>query len=727
MKTTMEISSRSELDRTAPGHVLAAGTVLVPMLNLGVATDLIQLAGILASPPSANTSRTRSPRPFPSPATGFAAARVVVVGVVEVPPDQPLTTGLVMARSYRALLDFLPSEVEVAGTQVRVDRIVKVARDVSSAVHEAAADEQAGLVLLYWKGYARNPKRHVYGRIADAILRNPPCDVALVRSEGWRDSRRILLPVRGGPAAERALRLALALGEYLHLPISVMHNVPQGEKGHRNGAGLAEARGEEPYIVFNEYLKDLEQAAGAHIERILSVGGDPAASLLAEAHRSDLVIMGTPPPPGRGESPSSGPITLKMSEEKGPPLLLLRAPEPLDFAHYRRKARMYGAEEPAARRRARASRKSWDDMPFENWFVENTFHGDEFKDPEAFLEAKRRSGLSISVALLTSNDGDHIYSTITGLNRVLVEMHPIADQIAVIDAGSSDGTPEIARSLGVEVYSSADLLAGKGNLHGRGESWWKSLSVLRGDVIVWLDPRARRFHPSTAMCLAGPLLRVPTLQLVKAYGPPERDKLAEGKRKARPVPGRPDGNYAPVDMSWGGFVMPRPDADHLSSRIRVQALRPEDLHALDPAQVASLPPRTILQVLSPSLAAVIAPFGRDMAGRREAMLSLPAFIGGNFEVGLLLSVAAEYGTRSIAQVELRHARPAPPPQPGLRGAIDLLQALSRRLHDPGMRRRAAETAERLQKSIEGEAATPGFEVRALGPVERPPMQPILQE
>jgi hypothetical protein len=49
-----------------------------------------------------------------------------------------------------------------------------------------------------------------------------------------------------------------------------------------------------------------------------------------------------------------------------------------------------------------------------------------------------------------------------------------------------------------------------------------------------------------------------------------------------------------------------------------------------------------------------------------------------------------------------------------------------------MRRRAAETAERLQRSLEGDAVRavedalgPVFEVRALGPVERPPMLPII--
>ncbi|MFL5333743.1 MAG: hypothetical protein ACJ8H8_11310, partial [Geminicoccaceae bacterium] len=627
-----------------------------------------------------------------------------------------------------------------------------------------AIDEQAGLVLLHWKGYSRQPRRYTYGMVADGILEHPPCDVALVRPEGWRASRKIFLPVRGGPSAERALTLALALAEHLSLPLSVMHNVPRrvgsGEWVVASGseppgpllatgpsalpanttplATRAEARGEEPYIVFNRYLKAAEEQAGVQIERILTAGGDLAATLQAELRQSDFVVMGTTPPSPDARPWSSMP--LKVSEEKGPPLMLVHTPQPLDLAGYRRKVRRHASPHGPKKQ---DSPPAWEDMPFEHWFVENTFHGDEFKDPEAFLEAKRRSGQTISVALLTSNDAAHIHSVIMGLRKVLVEMHPIADQIAVIDAGSSDGTPDIARSLGAEVYSCAELLPEKGNLHGRGESWWKSLAALRGDILVWLDPRARRFHPSTAMSLAGPLLRVPTLQLVKAYGlrPGVRDQGSgiRGRKHGAIADRLPaaigpssDGDYAPVDISWGGFVMPGLDAEEPAGRIRVQALKPEDLQALGAAQIAGMPPRTILQVLCPSLAAVIAPFSRDFAGRRPAMLSLPAFIGDNLEAGLMLSVAAKYGARAIAQVELRHAEPAPPPQPALSNAIDVLQVLARRIQDPSMRRRAAETAERLQHSLEGEAVHilkdamgPVFEVRALGPVERPPMLPIL--
>ena len=171
-------------------HVHTTGTVLVPMLNLGVATDLIQMAGTLAL--GMQNAYVGGNLPL-----SRIQSRVVVVGVVEVPHDQPLTTGLVLARSYRALLDFLPSEVEVAGKRVRVERIVKVARDVASAVHDAALDEDASLVMLYWKGYARHARRHTYGRTADAIMRNSPCDVALVRPEAWANSRRITLTCEG--------------------------------------------------------------------------------------------------------------------------------------------------------------------------------------------------------------------------------------------------------------------------------------------------------------------------------------------------------------------------------------------------------------------------------------------------------------------------------------------------------------------------------------------------
>jgi glucosyl-3-phosphoglycerate synthase len=694
-------------DATSP--ILSQATVLVPLLNLGVAEGMIDLAAILAAGAA------------PLGEQGALQPRVIVLGVVDVPDDQPLTSGLDMARSYRALLDFLPNEVETGGRRVHVDRLVKVARSVSGAVREAACEEQAGLVLFYWKGYARHPRRNLYGGTIDAALENPPYDVVLVRPDGWRDARRVLLPVRGGPSAERALKLALSLAESLNLPLTVMHNVPTAsntQDGASDGTtDQVAALGEEPYILFNEHLQMAQESAPVPVESILTIGGDPAMALSQEIHDNDLVVMGMAAPVAGGRGSKSS-MSLAVARKKSLPMLVLRAAGQVDMASYTRKAR--GSASHSGRLKL-----DHDDMPFERWFVENTYHGDEFKDPDEFLKLKRSSGLSISIALLTSNDEKQIYSILTGLKRVLQEMHPIADQIVVVDSGSTDGTVEKARALGVEVYAAEELLPGEGSLYGRGESWWKSLSVLRGDVCVWLDPGAKRFHPTTAMSLAGPLLRVPTIQLVKAFETLHMDSV----RRKSDVEDNEE--ILATDMNWGGTMLRRRDGEigMLAGRIKVQALKPTDLETLSVRQVAALPPHTLVQVLCPPLSGVIAPFSRDIAGRREAMMFLPAFAGESNDVGLLLAVAASHGTRAIAQVELRHARLAPAPKPGMRIALDVLQALAKRLPDAEARRCATETAMRLQKEAEGNGATDPdvFEVRALGPLERPPLREVMRE
>ena len=690
-------------DATSP--VVVPATVLVPMLNLGVADDMLQLAAILAAGSGTPGESLAGVRPH-----------VVVLGIVEVPAREPLTTGLDMARSYRALLDFLPTEVRVGEQQVRVDHVVKVAHDVPSAVEQAVRDEQAEIVLFYWKGHAREPKRHIYGATIDAVLKRPPCDVVLARPEAWRESKRILLPVRGGPSAERSLDLATLLAEYAQLPLTVMHNITPPDDGEGDTASTGS---EEPYAVFTHHLQEIKASASVPISSLLTRELDASAALLKEARRDDLVIMGMASSPARGHELDVGtyPVSLRMSGEKGPPMLVLRTAEPVDIEHYTQTAR------------SRRARKSNGDMPFERWFVENTYHGDEFKDADEFLRLKQASNLSLSVALLTYNDAERIYSLITGMKKVLTELHPIADQIAVIDAGSSDGTAEMARSLGVEVYEAEGLLADRGALYGRGESWWKSLAVLRGDLLVWLDPRARKFHPGSAMSLAGPLLRVSSLQLVKAFGHEHSDSTGgTGRKDAGSAHEDPSS-----DINWGGSAMPRREAGMVAGRVRVQALSPRDLLGLDSAALTALPPHTILQALFPSLAGVMSPFGRDIAGRREAMLSMPVMTGENFEVGLLLSVAAQYGTRSIAQVELRHGLPRSAPKPGLRNALDVLQVLSVRLDaNSKMRRFAVELAERLEHESEGrgrytasDRSAQAIEIRALAPVERPPMREVL--
>jgi glucosyl-3-phosphoglycerate synthase len=44
---------------------------------------------------------------------------------------------------------------------------------------------------------------------------------------------------------------------------------------------------------------------------------------------------------------------------------------------------------------------------------------------------------------------------------------------------------------------------------GKGEAMWKSLAVLRGDIVVWLDADVVDFDPAFVTGLVGPLLDDP--------------------------------------------------------------------------------------------------------------------------------------------------------------------------------------------------------------------------
>src|SRR5688572_29903888 len=169
-------------------------TVLLPMLNVGGAPLMLEMAATLAlgRTPSRTQSSVLSPQ--------SSHARIVVLSVVQVPPYLPLSQGVEMARSYRALLDYLPSEVELGEHKVPVDRVVRVAREVASAVCTAAHEEGADIVLFHWRGQPKDPDRHTYGSIIDAALSDLRCDVALFRPDGWPDATRVLLAVRGGPS-----------------------------------------------------------------------------------------------------------------------------------------------------------------------------------------------------------------------------------------------------------------------------------------------------------------------------------------------------------------------------------------------------------------------------------------------------------------------------------------------------------------------------------------------
>ena len=88
------------------------------------------------------------------------------------------------------------------------------------------------------------------------------------------------------------------------------------------------------------------------------------------------------------------------------------------------------------------------------------------------VNCERRSLASLSVIVITKNEAHNIQAC---LQSVL-----FADQIVVLDSGSTDGTPDMARKLGAEVSENLDW-------QGFGVQKNRALALARSDWVLSLD------------------------------------------------------------------------------------------------------------------------------------------------------------------------------------------------------------------------------------------------
>src|SRR5207253_5265465 len=101
--------------------------------------------------------------------------------------------------------------------------------------------------------------------------------------------------------------------------------------------------------------------------------------------------------------------------------------------------------------------------------------------------------------------------------HALMERVPLLDDIVVIDSGSSYRTAAIAERAGVTVVQHSEILPRYGAFHGKGEALWKSLFMLKGDLIFWVDTDVTNIHPKFIYGLLGPLLSDPEIHYANGF------------------------------------------------------------------------------------------------------------------------------------------------------------------------------------------------------------------
>jgi glucosyl-3-phosphoglycerate synthase len=179
----------------------------------------------------------------------------------------------------------------------------------------------------------------------------------------------------------------------------------------------------------------------------------------------------------------------------------------------------------------------------------------------------------------------------------------IVDQVIVIDASSTDGTAEIAAQADATVHDESSLLPQFGEVLGKGDALWRSLSVTTGDIVVFVDGDTSGFDDRFIRGLVGPLLAEEEIKFVK-----------------------------------GAFSRPFVDGE----------LRVEN----GGGRVNELAARPLLSIFFPELAAVRQPLSGEVAFRREAVAELPFCTGYGTEIQMLIDAHRRFGLDAIAQCDL---------------------------------------------------------------------------
>ena len=239
--------------------------ILIPVANPLTAEELIRIGASLLEP------RT---------------GELTALGIVEVPEGMPLSEGATRARQARRLLQKV---LDYAPEGTVIHPLVLIGRHAAAGIVEAAAEQEADLMIFGWGGKS-GPHRDGGGPVIsptiDEAVREAPCDIAVVKQRGARDIRRILVPVRGGPHAELALRVADALALKHGATVAVMHLVPQG---------VTEAVRAQAEHALAQFAR---QHLTARSEPILREAHNVRTAILREAEHADLVVMGASAPPG---------------------------------------------------------------------------------------------------------------------------------------------------------------------------------------------------------------------------------------------------------------------------------------------------------------------------------------------------------------------------------------------------------------------------------------------
>jgi nucleotide-binding universal stress UspA family protein len=206
---------------------------------------------------------------------------VFALHVVRVPKQLGISDGRFFLKLGKPILESVIAEAKALN--VPVNTMIRFGRDVSQAIVDTAHERNSDLILLGWLG-STSSEGQAFGSVIDAVSKNPPCDVAMVRFREREELREILVPTGGGPNSSLALELAVMQAR---------------EYGRENGiqphiTALYVARGPDAQLI-NLGERILSKATAGFdypISRLVISAPSILEGILEQAEQSNLVVLG---------------------------------------------------------------------------------------------------------------------------------------------------------------------------------------------------------------------------------------------------------------------------------------------------------------------------------------------------------------------------------------------------------------------------------------------------
>jgi len=208
-----------------------------------------------------------------------AGGEVLALNIMEIPAQTPLHVGrklyLEKEKAQETILKKVAKRAETTDVPVKTSHLIS--HNISKAIVDAAKTRHCNLILMGWKGKVKSSR--VSGSIVGAVMGKSTVNVAVLKSRGIKDLKKVILPYRGGPHGKACLELARDLLRASDVHLTIIKVLQKG---------VAKRETEALQEVLKQDTEEFQDRIKIHVFK----DKDIVRKIAEESKGYDLVIIG---------------------------------------------------------------------------------------------------------------------------------------------------------------------------------------------------------------------------------------------------------------------------------------------------------------------------------------------------------------------------------------------------------------------------------------------------